>query len=41
MRIASLSALVVLAIAPMAALIAQGANNNADHQEMMAKLHIT
>lgn len=39
MRIATLSILVVVFVAPMA--VAQGGDNDADHRDMMAKLHIT
>jgi hypothetical protein len=41
MRTATLSAFVVLFAAPMAVIVAQGGDNNADHQAMLAELHIT
>ena len=40
MKIATLSALAALFVAPIAVVIAQG-NDNADHQAMLAELHIT
>src|SRR5689334_17014855 len=41
MRTSSVAILAVLAAAPLAIVVAQGGNNNADHQEMLAKLKIT
>jgi hypothetical protein len=41
MKIATLSTFVVFFAAPMAVIVAQGGDNSADHQAMMAELHIT